>query len=117
MLNLNDIKAINSAIRLGTLVQFEYYPNVTPPKGVFKGIRKVIPLNLFTKNGKSYLFALFYSGVSASNSSSRYRLYLTSNIYDLKRLSSSGRVVNQSAVEKDYNYLKMKMILNNEIEE
>jgi len=111
MLNLLEIKAIETAINRGNVIQFEYFPNVSHPKGVYKGIRKVIPLSLFNKNGKSYLFALFYSGVSASNSSSRYRLYLTSNIYNLKRLSSSGKVINAS----DFDHQIFKMILKNEL--
>lgn len=115
-LSLNDIKTIETAIRLGTLIQFNYYPNKYPTLTIERGLRKIIPLSLFVRNGKAYFFGLFYSGASVSKSTSKYRLFFQSNMYNLKRLSSSGRVINQSAIEKDYNSNIFKMILNNEIE-
>ena len=112
MMSLDDRKVIERALRNGNVIQFEYYPNKVIP-GVFRGIRRVIPLSLVNKGGKSYLFGIFYSGVSASGKIGGYRLYFTNNMYDVKRLNAAGKVVKQS---KNFDREILKIILEDLVE-
>lgn len=112
MITFDDIRKINKAISSNNLLRFEYYPNKTGE--IIKDNRVVMPIKLFSKNGKQYLLANYYNGGSLSQKGYGIRLFFTSNIYNLQVLSSTGRVLNNFKTYSDFQILKD--ILNGNIE-
>jgi len=112
MLSKTQIKNIEDAIKNKNVIEIIYVPN-TNPSGTEYGLRRVIPLNLFKKNGKEYLFTYFLSGASLSKKGTGFRLYITNNIRSV--LKTNVKNVNVK-LSKNYNTILFKKILKNDID-
>lgn len=109
----NELKIITEAIKYNTYITFEYFPN-TNPKGFAYGTRKVIPLRLFKRLGKFYMYAYFSSGASLSQKGSGFRLFLQKNMYNVKKETYSTTPVKFNKIISELQIFKM--IIKNEIE-
>ena len=78
-----DKYLIEQAIPRRQQIEINYIPN-TKPFGVVYSLRYIVPIELFSKNGKKYLFAYHMSGGSLSGAGSGFRLYLQDNISNVR---------------------------------